>query len=126
MSVSVFAWSSLLNSTSVTVPVLHGCDAEFAIKFRWKAFYKNKLIITSPLFTIVDPQVLKTGFVENTLRLRIRLFIFDCPHFYFAASVAESNWQTPLHVRKVRVSDPILKTVCPESFVIFVSILFRN
>jgi len=122
----VSARSSLLNSALVTVPVLHGCDAEFAIKFRWRAFYTNKLIIISPLFTIVDPQVLKMGFVEKSLRLMIRLFIFYCPHFYFASSVAESNWQTPLHIRKVRVSDPILKTVCPESFVIFLSILFRN
>ena len=40
-------------------------------------------LITSPLFTIVDPQVLKPGFVEKTLGLRIRLFIFIYCLFIF-------------------------------------------
>ena len=37
----VFARSSLLNMNSVTVPVLHGCNAESVIKFKRKAFYKR-------------------------------------------------------------------------------------
>jgi hypothetical protein len=52
-----------------------------------------KLIIINPI--IYNPPVIKTWFVEKILELRICLFIFYCPHFYFASSVTESNWQTP-------------------------------